>query len=428
MRRLTLLLAATVVAVASYAQSETELYKFLKSSKDVTSVEALPSGPFAEKYVVKITQPLDHNSDKGTFTQRFVVGHIDKDSINVFITEGYVGDYSLRERYREEISNELNTNMICVEHRYFSGSTPDPINWDYLTSINATADLHRINTLMKGFYGDDRWLATGISKGGQTTIQYRTYYPDDVQVSVPYVAPICWGVEDGRHEPFLDQVSTPEARAKILEYQRAVLSRRSEIIPMLEKHKEDNGHVYRVGIDEVLDYCILELPFSTWQWGNDIDAIPSKDSDTQTLFDYLIEYSGPDYFAPNAITAFYIQASRELGYYGYDIEPLKDLLSIKDSKGYLARLFMDEENHSIEFDKTLPINVDKYLTENDDNMIFIYGEFDPWSAARAKDSYFEGKKNMLLFIEADGNHRARISTLSQGQRNQIWSQLRKWLK
>ena len=32
-------------------------------------------------------------------------------------------------------------------------------------------------------------LATGISKGGQATMFYRSYFPDDVDISVPYVAP-----------------------------------------------------------------------------------------------------------------------------------------------------------------------------------------------------------------------------------------------
>ena len=48
---------------------------------------------------------------------------------------------------------------------------------------------------------------------------YRTFFPEDVDISVPYVAPLCSGVEDGRHEPFLKMVSTPEARKKIEDFQ-----------------------------------------------------------------------------------------------------------------------------------------------------------------------------------------------------------------
>lgn len=409
-------------------KGESELYEFLKKSKDVTSVEALPSGEFAEKYVVEITQPLDYRGAEGEFTQRFVVAHVHRDSINVMVTEGYVGDYAFRESYRDEISKGLNTNIIFVEHRYFSGSVPEPLNWDYMCGYNAANDLHRINQLMKQFYGEKRWLATGISKGGQNSIIYRTYFPGDVDVTVPYVAPICFGVEDGRHETFLDNVSTKEDRDKILEYQRAVLSKRSEIIPMLLEHAEKEGHIYMTDIDAILDYCVLELPFSTWQWGNSIEEIPSKDSDTKTLYDYLLSKSGPDYFIKSPTSPFFVQAARDLGYYGYDIKPLKDLLSIKTADGYLKDLFLDETAKDIKFDRTMAWDIESALIKGDHKMIFIYGEYDPWSAARAKDIYFKDKENMLLMIQEKGSHRARIHTLTEEQQQTIWSNLRMWLK
>ena len=46
----------------------------------------------------------------------------------------------------------------------------------------------------------------GDQQGGQTSLLYRVFFPDDVDVSVPYVAPLCYAREDGRHEPFLRRV------------------------------------------------------------------------------------------------------------------------------------------------------------------------------------------------------------------------------
>ena len=88
--------------------------------------------------------------------------------------------------------------MIFVEYRYFLESTPEPKDWQYLTAENSADDLHAITTAFKNIYSG-KWIATGISKGGQTTLLYRTFYPDDVDISIPYVAPLCYGVEDGRH-------------------------------------------------------------------------------------------------------------------------------------------------------------------------------------------------------------------------------------
>ena len=86
-------------------------------------------------------------------------------------------------------STLFKTNMIEVEHRYFGESIPfmqddstitdETLNWDYMTARNEAADLHRVNQLFKKIY-EGKWIATGISKGGQTAMLYRTFYPDDV--------------------------------------------------------------------------------------------------------------------------------------------------------------------------------------------------------------------------------------------------------
>ena len=124
--------------------------------------------------------------------------------------------------------------MIFVEYRYFLESTPEPKDWQYLTAENSADDLHAITTAFKNIY-PGKWIATGISKGGQTTLLYRTFYPDDVDISVPYVAPLCYGVEDGRHEPFLHKVSTPENRKIIEDFQLEVLKKIIHSVHRLKK-------------------------------------------------------------------------------------------------------------------------------------------------------------------------------------------------
>ena len=87
--------------------------------------------------------------------------------------------------------------MIAVEHRYFGRSVPDPVQWQYLTVKNAADDMHKIVTAMKTVYGG-KWVATGTSKGGQTSLFYKSYYPDDVDATVAYVAPVNLAQEDPR--------------------------------------------------------------------------------------------------------------------------------------------------------------------------------------------------------------------------------------
>lgn len=147
----------------------------------------LESTRFSEKYVTYFTQPLDHRRpEKGSFRQRVIVSHVGFDRPTVIVTEGYGAAYALNPKYREELSELLDANMIFVEYRYFLESTPEPKDWQYLTAENSADDLHAVRNAFKSIY-PGKWIATASARAGQTTLLYRTFYPDDVDISVPYV-------------------------------------------------------------------------------------------------------------------------------------------------------------------------------------------------------------------------------------------------
>lgn len=406
--------------------AQSELREKLSALQGISGIEALEADNFTERYLVRITQPLDHkNPAAGTFTQRVVVSHKGFDRPTVLITEGYGGAYAQNPRYQEELSRMLDANMVHVEHRYFLESTPDPLNWDYLTTENSAYDLHNVTTTFKNIY-TQKWISTGISKGGQTTLLYRAWFPDDVDFSVPYVAPLNWGVEDGRHEPFLRKVGTKAERKKIEAFQKEVLKRRADMIPLLETYSKEKGHTYRIPMDEVLDYCVLEYPFAFWQWGSQVNIIPSLNTDSKELFDHLMKISSPDYFAAEqTIGSFFVQAAREMGYYGYDTKPLKKLLSIDNAHGYLAKIMLPLSAGNVDFSIGMYDKVYNYLKENDPKMICIYGEVDPWSATRVPD--FKGKENLQIYIQPRGDHRTRINTMPEDMKEQIMGQINQWM-
>ena len=223
--------------------AQTALQDKLKAISNITEIKPLESKEFSEKYVTYFTQPLDHDRPElGSFRQRIIVSHIGFDRPTVIVTEGYGAGYALSPRYREELSKMFNTNMIFVEYRYFLESTPEPRDWQYLTAESSADDLHAVREAFKAIY-PGKWIATGISKGGQTAMLYRTFYPEDVDITVPYVGPLCYGVEDGRHEPFLRQVGTDEERRKIEDFQLEALKRKATLLPRFEtycKYKPQN--------------------------------------------------------------------------------------------------------------------------------------------------------------------------------------------
>ena len=411
------------------AVAQTTLQEKLKTISLITEIKPLESKEFAEKYVTYFTQPLDHDRPElGSFRQRVIISHIGFDRPTVIVTEGYGAGYALSPRYREELSKMFNTNMVFVEYRYFLESTPNPRDWQYLTAESSADDLHAVRQALKDIY-PNKWIATGISKGGQTAMLYRTFYPNDVDITVPYVGPLCYGVEDGRHEPFLRQVGTEDERRKIEDFQLEVLKRKSTLLPRFEKHCQEKKYEFNASIEEIYDYSVLEYSFAFWQWGTPVSTIPANNASDDEIYKHFMAISEPSYFAKGGGNeSFFVQAARELGYYGYDIRPFKKYLSITSSKGYLKKLMLPDDAKDIKFDKTLSKKITKFLKKNDPKMIFVYGEIDPWSAAATTWLNTDKKENVHIFVEPRGSHLARINTLPKEMKQKAISILQKWLE
>ena len=315
---------------------------------------------------------------------------------------------------------------MFVEHRYFLESTPQPCDWSHLTVENSAGDYHHIRNLLREVY-PGKWFTTGISKGGQTTMFYRSFYPEDVDGSVSYVAPLNKSLEDGRHEPFITQAGTAEERARIQEFQIETLKRRASLEPMFADYCARKGYTFRVPISEIFDLAVLEYSFAFWQWGDDVTLIPAPAASDSAYYKHLIDKCEPSYFAQQTpYTSFNVQAMRELGYYGYDTNPFEAYLSIPHAEGYMRRVMIPDSLSYIEFDANLYERVNDFLEDNDLPMMFIYGEYDPWTATGV--TWLEGKKHIHVFVEPGGSHKARIGTMPEDTHKKIKKILRRWVK
>jgi hypothetical protein len=210
----------------------------LLSRKEIKEIRVLKNEPAFERVLeVMIEQPIDHRNPEGeTFSQRVYISHVDPSRPVVLITAGYDTKYY----YTSEITSALKCNQLMVEHRYFGRSKPDSLQWEYLDTWQAASDHHRIVEMFKQLYPEP-WISTGISKGGQTVMYHSYYYPGDVDVRVPYVAPLNFGVEDERIYSFLDQVGSPGERRRINRFQKMALKNQELYLPafqgILDKRK-----------------------------------------------------------------------------------------------------------------------------------------------------------------------------------------------
>jgi hypothetical protein len=404
------------------------LTDYLQQFPAVVEVQSMsPNSFFTEAVQVKIRQPLDHGQPgKGSFIQRVFISVLTPQSPVVLVTEGYAANYGANPAYLNELCPLINSSQVVVEHRYFGQSWPDVRDWSYLTVENAAGDHHKVVELLKPFL-TGTWLNTGISKGGQTALLHRVFYPDDVDVTVSYVAPFNFGVEDGRHEPYIRKsVGTRSDRKKVEAFQQELLKRREQLMPLFEKHAEEKKITFGVGLNEVYDYCVLEYSFAFWQWGTHPGQIPSLSASDEEVFTHFMKISGPDYFSLEGlerIGSFFVQAARELGYYGYDTRPFRRRLTITNADNYLERLFLPGD-YRVEFDDTSVQKTKAFLETTDARMIFIYGANDPWTASGVDLPH---RDNFLRIVQPGASHGIRISGLDDGNKEKAINRLREWV-
>lgn len=422
------LLLLLLLPAQSWA-GDPEVLARLKALPGVSDVKELESDNYDNKYLLNVEQEVDPiNHQAGKFKQRVVVCHVGYDRPTVLVTEGYSCNYTLGKKYQEELSKLLNANLVIVEYRYFADSTPQPCDWQYLTVANSLYDLHHVNQLLHRLY-NRKWIATGISKGGQTCIMYRAWFPNDVDLSVPYVAPLCDKMEETTQIDFIEhQVSKPQARQKVKDYQTEVLKRRDTLLPLFKQYVEKKKYTFRVSLNEIFDLSVLEYAYAFWQWGTPVSKIPASSAPDSVLFKHLMAVSEPGYFAEHSPNlTFFVQAVRELGYYAYDVKPFKKLLSIKTTHDYLHRVMLPETFKDDKFSKDTYRRTLKFLKQNDPKMIFIYGGIDPWGSVGVhhQGKWLQHKQNIRVFVWPEGSHSTRISSFPDTQRKEIMDLIHK---
>ena len=382
-----------------------------------------PNG-YEPAYELKVKQPINHfDSSKGFFYQRVFLSHKAFNRPTVIITEGY----GARSNYIHEITELLSANQIIVEHRFFGESVADSMDYKYLNLKQATADLHKINQLFKKIYAA-KWISSGVSKGGVTTIFYRYYYPEDVDVSVPYVAPLNKEREDKRIYAFLDTVGTNECREKISAFQRRLLENRDEVLSFLK--------FYRIGarlkfnyltFEQAFEYAVMEYPFAFWQRGDSCLNIPGNETSLEKAVEYFVSTNLLSLFSDDEIEYYgphYYQSATEMGYYGYETYRFKDLIkSLPTDTNPMATFTPDKTN--VSFDGSLLKDVHEWITDKGNKFIYIYGSKDTWSACAVQPS--DNVDSQWFFLKGKHHGTARIKNMSIEEKQRLVTTLERWL-
>jgi hypothetical protein len=369
---------------------------------------------FKEYYEITFQQTLDHSKSKDKFNQRIYIGIQDFDAPTIIVTDGYAIDYASKSDYTNELAKELKANIVVVEHRFFGKSVPDSIDWDLLTMKQSADDYHQIklalDKVLKG-----KWISTGISKGGQAALSYKMFYPEDISASVVYGAAV-----KNKQTVFSDTIlldlSQSSCGKKITVLQNYLFRHKSNLLPYFNDFSAQKNYDFApLDNETVLDYLLLELPFSFWQNGNRCGEIPDTTFSSEILMSYLSKVVPPRFFSTASkkqLESAFFMFYHELGYYEYNIKPFINYLKQKD---YPNKYFAPQ-NIQIEFDDSFHKMVRAFMnSESSKCVFFIYGQDDPWALQTTTD------KN--IFILTAGSHKSRIADFSAQQQTEIYNKI-----
>ncbi len=365
-------------------------------------------------------QPVDHHDPGGpTFTQRLTLQHRGYDVPVVLYTHGYLMDPSSTGRY--EPTTIVNGNQLEVEHRFFGASNPSPRDWSKLDIWQAANDHHRVVQAFKHLYPGG-WLNTGHSKDGMAAVYHRRFFPDDVDGTVAYVAPLSLAGPDARYVSFVEMLGTDDCRMKLREFQIEVLGDRREA--MLELMDEMRNVTFDIlGPEMALEHVVLELPFGMWQYGTAslCSAIPPASETNQNLWSFLDGVGDVAAYGDTQLqryAGYYYQALDQLGWPQINEAHVADLLEHPGTDGPAPY-----SPAPADYDPAVMADIDTWVRTEGRTLLFLYGGNDPWTAAAFE---LGAAEDSFKHIVPAGNHGAKITNLPEPERTMARETLRRW--
>lgn len=351
-------------------------------------------GGYSEMYRVQFRQPVDHNNPAaGTFSQKALLYYLGADCPTVLYTCGYeLGDKYTRLRYHSLAVN-LHANMVVLEHRYYGDSKveSDP-RWDYLTLEQAAADDHAIFQALKPLL-PGKWVSTGVSKDGQTSLFFRYFYPNDIDVTTVFCAPMLISFADTRVEQYMQQqCRTPEEREALSAIVRRLLEGGEQ--GLYAKALEMVGEKFPDYVFDFTQYTVacMEYPFGIYSY-DEGDILPLDTPEEKLLDTIVIDWVEgviEDEFGDNLYCS-NVQQAKQLGCYTYTGEAYADLLEgTSFDVTRVPRIIypLKEEDSWLydNYDNTVCKDIlDHFLPETTLPILMVYSRNDPWTGCMPKN-------------------------------------------
>jgi hypothetical protein len=419
-------LLAVIICCPTRAAAD-EVVDLLATVPGLTIVGEQAAPPGFRFFVLSYEQPVNHLvPSKGEFAQRLTLLHRSLASPTIVNTDGY--NISLTPS-RSEPTLIVDGNELRIEHRFFMPSRPDPADWEDLTIFQAATDHHRVIQALKAVYSG-RWLTTGRSKGGAAAIYHRRFYPGDVHGTVAYVAPNDVVNQHDRYAAFLDRVGTdPACRQRVKDFQREALSRRFDLVPLMQAAAAAQGFTYGIlgSADRALELHVVDWAFGFWQLGGTplCPLIPTTGAPLAVLYGALDLVFGFEFYTDQGLTPLVpatYQAATQLGYPTLPEEHLSDLLLFPGDD--VPHSFLPADIPLVRFDQSAMLDIDRFVRVFGSELMFVNGENDPWSAEPFRLG--PTTRDSFAYLVAGANHSARLAELPVAQRDEAIDAIRRW--
>ncbi|GAA2501013.1 S28 family serine protease [Winogradskya humida] len=429
MRRRYLVVLLSVLALltpAVPAAAADDLLERLEAIPGLTVVSrSAPQG--YRFFVMTYRQPSDHRHPaQGTFEQRLTLLHRSSTAPVVLATGGY-GLSANPQPGRTEPTTLLDANQVSVEHRFFTPSRPGNADWSDLTIWQEATDEHRIVQALKGIYSG-RWIQTGASKGGMTSVYHRRFYPADIDGVVAYVAPNdAINPLDSAYDRFFATVGPADCRAALNGVQKEALRRRDRLVPLLQADAAANGWTFTRTLgtaDRSFELTVLDTVWAYWQYSSaaDCPAVPATTATDADLYAWIDSVAGWSFYTDQGLdyyTPYYYQAATQLGWPDLRFAHLRGLRHYPGL--YAPNSTLPASLRSLH--NPLPmLDVDHWVRTTSERMLFIYGQNDPWSA----EQFTPSGRDSFRYVAPGANHGANISRLAPADAAAATETLRRW--
>ncbi len=419
-----LVVSLLISSTFAYASEEgciaatTNITKKIECLSEVTITNTATDNDGNLVFDMVINQLMDHKDPTSQqFQQRIVLTHLNTKEPMLLQTSGY----SIFRVRLAHIARVFGTNQLQIEHRYFEKSIPSNPDWSFLNIKQSADDFHKITETFKKIYAKP-WINTGASKGGMTSTYHRYFYPNDLVGTVADVAPLSFSTSDQRYNKFLDNVGGDKyksCRESIKTMQQILLKNRDQFLPSIE------GTYTQLGGKEVAyEHSVLEAHFYFWQYGNPetCNNLPAL-NDTQAVYDFfqkLAEVTGYADSDLQRFVAYFYQSATELGGPDNISYHLEELRQFEFSVSQYTP-------HGVEipYSNTSMRAIQEWALNDADEIMYVYGEFDPWTAAEYPIGV--NGKNTYKFSVPAGNHSANFTKLQAKDKAKAIKIISQWL-